>query len=136
MWFAQQNRHELTYITAFPKQAFLIDLLAYFGFKQTQTLPNGELVLEKQILHGPLPPLVGSTFDFDREHYPRFYDSQVVRKFCVPIRPDYHSNLFPEIAFLRELPLFPKDMLEPMLTRGAARTPGNTIRKSICAVRT
>jgi hypothetical protein len=66
---------------------------------------------------------------FDKEHYPRFFDGPNVRKFCVPIRPDYHRQLFPEIAFVAELPLFPSSSFSPMLSHGAARIPGNTIRK-------
>ena len=37
LWFAQHNKYDMTYVTAFPKQAFLIDLLAYYGFKHTKT---------------------------------------------------------------------------------------------------
>jgi hypothetical protein len=66
---------------------------------------------------------------FDRGHYPRFFDGPGVRKFCVPIQPDYHRRLFPEIAFGAELPLFPSSTFSPMLAHGSARTPGNTIRK-------
>jgi hypothetical protein len=72
---------------------------------------------------------VGNPFDFDRQHYPRFDDGSLVRKFCVPIQPDYHRRLFPEIAFAAELPLFPSATFGPMPTYGPARTPGNTIRK-------
>jgi hypothetical protein len=54
----------------------------------------------------------------------------VVRKFCVPIRPDYHRRLFPEIAFATKLPLFPTETLVPILPHGEERTPGNTIRKA------
>ena len=74
LWFAQQNKYDLVYVTAFPKQAFLIDLLSYYGFKATKTLPNGEIMLEKIFVTGTLPPLAVSAFDFDREHYPRFHD--------------------------------------------------------------
>ena len=66
---------------------------------------------------------------FDRRHYPRFFDGPGVRKFCVPIQPDYHRRLFPEIAFVAELPLFPSSIFSPMLAHGSARIPGNTIRK-------
>jgi GNAT superfamily N-acetyltransferase len=127
LWFAQHNKYDLTYLTAYPKQAFLIDLLSYYGFKCTKTRPNGELVLEKTLVTGRLPPLVGEAFTFDREHYPRFHDGMGTRKFCVPIKPNYHRRLFPEIAFGEELPLFPDESL--VLAHGQARTPGNTIRK-------
>jgi hypothetical protein len=129
LWFAQQNSYDLVYVTAYPKHAFLIDLLAYFGFHETKKLPNDEIMLEKTIAKGPLPPVIGDLFDSDRVHYPRFHDGNVVRKFCVPIQPDYHRRLFPEIAFGRELPLFPAETFGPILAHGQERTPGNTIRK-------
>lgn len=129
LWFAQHNRYNLAYVTAYPKQAFLIDLLPAYGFKQTKTLTNGELMLEKTFVNGPLPPLSMDVLGFDRQHYPRFFDGLSVRKFCVPIQPNYHRQLFPEIAFGTELPLFPSSAFSQMLSHGSARTPGNTIRK-------
>lgn len=137
LWFAQRNNYNLTYVTAFPKHAFLIDLLSYYGFKETETMTTGEIKFEKSILTGALPPLIGSAFDFDRQHYPRFYDGVSVAKFCVPIRPDYHRRLFPEIAFGSELPLFPIETFGLILARGQERTPGNTIRKVyLCQAKT
>jgi hypothetical protein len=92
-------------------------------------MSNGELMLEKVVATVALPSPTGPIFDFDREHYPRYYDGRDVRKFCVPIRPYYHRRLFPEIAFDAELPLFPAEKLSPMLVPGEERIPGNTIRK-------
>jgi GNAT superfamily N-acetyltransferase len=137
LWYAQLNNYDLVYVTAFPKHAFLIDLLEYYGFTETKQLANGELMLEKVILKGSLPALNQTAFDFDRLHYPRFHDGAGVRKFCVPIQPDYHRKLFPEIAFGRELPLFPTEEFGPILSRGEERTPGNTIRKVyLCRAKT
>jgi hypothetical protein len=129
LWFAQHNEYDVAYLTVFPKHAFLIDLLVYYGFRQTKTLPNGELMMEKVIAYGTLPAITGSVFEFDRMNYPRFAEGDTVRKFCVPIQPDYHRRLFPEIAFGAELPLFPKETFGLMLSHGQERTPGNTIRK-------
>ena len=129
LWFAQHNHYDLAYVTAFPKQAFLIDLLLAYGFKHTKTLASRELMLEKTFVNGPMPAVSADVFGFDRGHYPRFFDGPGVRKFCVPIQPDYHRRLFPEIAFGAELPLFPSSTFSPMLAHGSARTPGNTIRK-------
>jgi hypothetical protein len=81
LWFAQQNQYNLVYVTAFPKHAFLIDLLSYYGFKKTKNIATGEIMLEKPIVTGALPPLSGNALDFAREHYPRFHDGQSVRKF-------------------------------------------------------
>jgi hypothetical protein len=137
LWFAQRNKYDLTYVTAFPKHAFLIDLLSYYGFRETRQMPNGEIMIEKPIVHGPLGGAMGNVFSFDREHYPRFYDGPSIRKFCVPIRPDYHRRLFPEIAFVSDLPLFPSEAFGPMLAHGQERTPGNTIRKVyLCRAKT
>jgi hypothetical protein len=137
LWHAQLNDYDLVYVTAFPNHAFLIGLLKYYGFAETKQLANGEVMLEKVILKGPLPPLNQTAFDFDRLHYPRFHDGAGVRKFCVPIQPDYHRKLFPEIAFGRELPLFPIEEFGPILSRGEERTPGNTIRKVyLCRAKT
>jgi hypothetical protein len=129
LWHAQHNSYDLAYITAFPKHAFLIDLLKYYGFQETMKLGNGEVLLEKPLLKGQLPALSQPAFEFDRLNYPRFHDGPTVRKFCVPIQADYHRRLFPEIAFGRELPLFPTATFGPLLSRGGSRTPGNTIRK-------
>ena len=128
-WFAQCNKYDLTYVTAFPKHAFLIDLLSYYGFTKTKKVATGEIMLEKPILTNALPAVTGDAFDFDRRHYPRFSDGATVRKFCVQIQPDYHRRLFPEIAFVAEIPLFPTAVFGQALTFAEARRPGNTIRK-------
>jgi acetyltransferase (GNAT) family protein len=129
LWFAQHNRYDLAYLTTFPEQAFLIDLLLAYGFNHTKTLANGELMLEKTFVNELMPAVSADVLSFDRGHYPRFFDGPGVRKFCVPIQPDYHRRLFPEIAFGAELPLFPTSTFSPILAHGSTRTPGNTIRK-------
>ena len=129
LWYAQHNAYDLIYLTAFRKHAFLIGLLSYYGFEETKVLPNGEIVLEKPLLRGHLPDLRGVAVEFDKKNYPRFHDGRAVQKFCVPILSDYHRRLFPEIAFGRQLPLFPEESLWPLLKRRDSRLPGNTIRK-------
>jgi GNAT superfamily N-acetyltransferase len=129
LWFAQRNGYDLIYVTAYPKHASLIDLLTYYGFRETIKMANGEIMLEKPIARGALPAVVENVFAYDRTRYPRFLDGQAVRKFCVPIQPDYHRRLFPEIAFGTELPLFPSERFGLIFDRGQERTPGNTIRK-------
>jgi len=44
LWFAQPNHYEVVYLTTFPEQSTLIDLLEYYGFRCTYTAANGELV--------------------------------------------------------------------------------------------
>lgn len=127
LWFAQRNGYDLVYLTVFPKHGFLIDMLRYYGFTVTTERRNGEQVLEKVVMKGPLPAPTASIFKENRRYYPRFHDGDAVRKFCVPIQPDYHRRLFPEIAELKAFPTTTKQMR--ISDRGDDRTPGNTIRK-------
>jgi len=131
LWFAQRNDYDLVYLTVFPKHGFLINLLNYYGFHETRRRDNSEVFLEKVISKGPLPPINGNPLKIICQSYPRFHDGAEIRKFCVPIKPSYHRNLFPEIAFAAELPLFPHKQFSAMqnLESSSDRTPGNTIRK-------
>lgn len=131
LWFAQANAYDLAYLTAYPKQAFLIALLQQFGFQATRTMANGEQVLERQFLHGQLIDLVGTETPLvkDMEIYPRYYSGSRVSKFVVPIRPPFHTALFPEIAEAVPLPMFPNERFVVEADAGTDRTPGNTIRK-------
>jgi len=124
LWWAQNNGHELIYLTVYPKHATLIDLLTSYGFQITKSLSNGEQTLERHIYHGNLPNTrnqLGPVI-FNRNHYPRFYSGPNCRTFCVPIKPPYHAVLFPEISDRRQ-------QLTIQFDRVTDRKPGNTIRK-------
>ncbi|WP_244941528.1 hypothetical protein [Bradyrhizobium yuanmingense] len=87
--------------------------------------------MEKPILRGALPALNGSAFDFARANY------RLLANFTCQSSPSITVAFFPEIAFVRELPLFPTSDFGPILTREKDRTPGNTIRKVyLCNART
>ena len=49
--------------------------------------------------------------------YPRYLDDPTIRKFVVPILPNYHKKLFPEAAMNAEAPA------------QSTGKPGNTIKK-------
>lgn len=130
LWWAQANRFDIVYLTAFPKQSVLIRLLESYGFRETRTLHNGEKVLQRSIVHGLLPINHSEIEPLECAHayYPRYYDGPECQKFVVPIRPEYHAALFPEVAerlrpAQEQLRLFGADQLTK------TRTPGNTIRK-------
>ena len=131
LWFAQRNGYDLVYLTAYPDQEFLIDLLTRYGFRLTKAQENGEVVLEKEIFKEAFQEPVSDPLELCQERYPRFYDGLGVRKFSIPILPQYHRKLFPEIADLKPLPLFPGEVLpELYMEEGEQdRTPGNTIKK-------
>ncbi len=132
LWYAQKNRYDLVYLTAFPKQEALINLLLDYGFEVSQSKNDGELFLEKEMRNGALHlPPGQDVLTFDRIVYPRFWDGPEVQKFCVPIQGAYHQKLFPEIGFEQELPLFAGTQSRRRLlgVNVTDRTPGNTIRK-------
>jgi ribosomal protein S18 acetylase RimI-like enzyme len=132
LWHAQSNKYDVVYLTAFEKQTALISLLEKFGFKKTHTNGAGEAVFEKAMLYSVVETDEEiSVLDLDRLIYPRIFDGHSVRKFIVPIRPNYHKILFPEIAYAAPLPLFGGSRREDLIssTGRADRTPGNTIRK-------
>jgi ribosomal protein S18 acetylase RimI-like enzyme len=132
LWHAQSNKYDVVYLTAFEKQTALITLLEKFGFKKTYTNRAGEAVFEKAMIYSEIEIDEGiKALDLDRLIYPRIFDGPSVRKFIVPIRPNYHKILFPEIAYAAPLPLFGGSRREDLIssTGRADRTPGNTIRK-------
>lgn len=123
-WFAQANSYDLVYVTTYPDQVSLIDLLEYYGFSQTATKADGELIYEKPFSTAKLdrqPDL--SDFDLDRVHYPRFITGPNVRAFGVPILEEWHETLYPDLKSQKEPDLF------DALGLGGPRQPGNTIRK-------
>src|SRR3984893_14094936 len=107
LWHAQSNKYDVVYLTAFEKQTALITLLEKFGFKKTYTNATGEAVFEKAMLYSEIEIENDiDVLDLDRLIYPRIFDGPAVRKFIIPIRPNYHKILFQEIAYAAPLPLF------------------------------
>ncbi|MEA3092187.1 MAG: hypothetical protein QOJ04_3529 [Caballeronia sp.] len=124
-WFAQANNYDLVYITAYKTQEALIDLLEYYGFKNTATKADGELIYEKVFARGALAPVAGvSNFEVDRLNYPRFVTGLGIRAFAVPIKESYHDTLYPDL----KNPAQP-DLFEVLGVGGGPKRPGNTIRK-------
>jgi len=124
LWFAQANGYDLAYLTTFPRQEVLMDLLEYYGFKNAGTLPNGELIYEKRLGKTPLDRVAGiSDFDVARLNYPRFI-SRGVRGFGVPIIEEFHDTLFPDLKAIR-----PQGELFNEFGQRKPLRPGNTIRK-------
>ncbi|NHI91668.1 MAG: hypothetical protein EAX96_04130 [Candidatus Lokiarchaeota archaeon] len=92
---AIKNKMEEIYLTHFSKPLDnLVDLITEYGFKMIGKFNNGEevflkkLMLEKEDIQG-LKPL-----DILNQFYPNFYDGIKVKKFIVPIRPQFHQRLF------------------------------------------
>ena len=124
-WFAQANNYDLAYVTTYKTQAALIDLLEYYGFKNTATKADGELIYEKTFDRATLAPTADiSNFELDRLNYPRFVTRPGIRAFGVPIKEGYHDTLYPDLRNPAQ-----QDLFEAVGIGGGPKRPGNTIRK-------
>jgi hypothetical protein len=127
---AIKNKRDELYLTHFTKQEEdrLVDLIKEFGFNQAAKTSDGEAVYVKNIypIRNAYTPI-----EIDKQFYPGFYDGEKVKKFLIPIQPQYHDRLF--IDWLgRQHSLF-----EFSKTGAELITEGNTIKKAyICHSKT
>lgn len=86
-----------TYLTHFRREDdVLINLIENYGFESVGFLKknNEEVFLKKLIpMEKKLSPVETS-----KKYYPSFRDSPYVRKFLVPIIPEFHDRLFPDFS--------------------------------------
>ncbi|WP_148291214.1 GNAT family N-acetyltransferase [Methylobacterium sp. B1] len=124
---AQQNGFDFLYLTTYPKQVALLDLIERFGFETSMENAAEEIVAVKPIRRTRLEISDRSDLaDVLRKNYPRFSIQDPVSLFAIPIQWRFHRQLFPEAARLTPMPLFGDETLD---LRQAGRKPGNTIRK-------
>lgn len=125
LWFAHTNKYDSAYVTTYEDQDALISLLEYYGFRQTGTKSDGELIFERYFKFDILSAEGDeSSYEADRKNYPRFVVKEDTQAFGVPILEDYHDILFPDLRN----PTQP-DMLRDFVGADTTRRPGNTIRK-------
>ncbi|MFZ3383251.1 MAG: hypothetical protein WA144_04930 [Candidatus Methanoperedens sp.] len=108
-----------TYLTHFRKEDdVLINLIENYGFESVGFLKkNNEEVFMKKLI--PIEKNL-SPVETSKKYYPSFRDSQYVKKFLVPIMPDFHDRLFPDFS-QRQMKL--TDYSE-------INIPGNAIKKA------
>lgn len=93
---AENNLSEI-YLTHFTeKEDKLVFLISHFGFKHAGILPenNNEDVYIKKLYPGADAYNKLTPLKISEDYYPSFYDGDKVRKFVIPIRPEYHNRLF------------------------------------------
>ena len=108
-----------TYLTHFRKEDdALINLIESYGFETAGFLKkNNEEVLIKKLI--PIENKL-SALDISKKYYPSFKDSPDIRKFLVPIIPEYHDRLFPDF----------KQRQMRITEYSEMNIPGNAIRKA------
>jgi len=102
----------------------LVELITEYGFRHVGTNSRGEAIYMKELFPEPTEFKGLSPFDITKLYYPSYYDGAAVKKFIVPIRPQYHSRLFTN---------YKDRQIELAESAGYFIVEGNTIRKAyIC----
>lgn len=113
--FATDNRCENIFVHTSEGQFYLLELLKDFGFEQ-QGMYGTEIMLVKK--HPVSAPDVDiPAIDYARLYFPHYRKDSSVQKFLVPIQPQYHQILFPDLA--RQAQLF-----------GGSSVAGNAIKQA------
>lgn len=97
--YATSNRLENIFIHGDVDQhKFLFELLEDFGFVRVGVHPGADsrdaVYLKRHPINPPPSPL--DAFEYLRAYFPHFRQEPSIRKFIVPIRPQFHSILFPD----------------------------------------
>ncbi len=108
-----------TYLTHFRKEDdVLINLIENYGFETVGFLTkNNEEVFLKQLM--PIEKKL-SPVEISKKYYPSFMDSPDVKKFLVPIVPEYHDRHFPDY----------KERQMKISDYSEINIPGNAIKKA------
>ncbi|UBF28054.1 GNAT family N-acetyltransferase [Kovacikia minuta CCNUW1] len=102
--YTSKNDYSSIYITTFPKQVELINLLENFGFQPLSLLSNvDEFVFSKALKFSPSDYELCSPLEFNIRFGPHQAKFDGVQAFMVPIVPKYHKILFPESETQLEL---------------------------------
>lgn len=87
--------HELdqVYLTHYAdEEDYLVDLIESYGFEHASNRADGEEIFLKRLT--PSVDADSNPIETANQYYPSFYDGPDVKKFIVPVRPEYHNKLF------------------------------------------
>ena len=86
VWYVINNKHAEDYIIIY---------LSNLGYKAA-VKDNGEDIFVKELLVDKDKIASMQPLEISKMFYPSLYDGDKVKKFLVPIRPEYHQRLFTE----------------------------------------
>lgn len=104
---ATAHRLEEIFIHGDDQDHFLFGLLQDFGFSHIGLHPGSggrDAVYLKEHPINPPTNLLNS-FAYLRQYFPHFRRDEAVKKFIVPIKPEYHDVLFPDYPFAKDIQL-------------------------------
>lgn len=94
--FATDNRCENIFVHTSGDQFYLLELLSDFGF-QRRGMYGTDIMLVKA--HPSSPPVEDvPALDYAKLYFPHYRKDASVQKFLVPIQPQYHQILFPDLV--------------------------------------
>lgn len=115
--YADKNKYQYLYFTTFPKHDELIDFAKSFGFYCIERPGHEEIIMQKSLEFSEEDIRCHSPLDFHIKFGPRITKFSPNATFIVPIIPQFHDILFPEV--IEEPLLFPD-----------SRPCGNSIKKA------
>jgi len=119
--FAIRNNIDELYLTHFIKpDDYLVELIENFGFYRVAKKGEEDVFIKKLIPDRKITDPI----EISKKFYPCFYDGEKVKKFIIPIRPEYHNKLFTDYQ-PRQPSLF-----EFGESGGELIIEGNTIKKA------
>lgn len=93
--YAVKNGLDELYLTHFTREEdYLVDLIAEYGFEKKAVNRRGEDVFVKELFPDEERVKSFPSPEISKRFYPSLYDGEDVKKFVVPIRPEYHNRLF------------------------------------------
>jgi L-amino acid N-acyltransferase YncA len=95
--YISSNSFRSAYLTVYKHHRELVRLLEVFGFEQIDVNPNGESVMAKRFRSNQLDIEALSCLDAHIRFGPPYIKFDGNKIFIVPIKPKWHSLLFPEL---------------------------------------
>ncbi len=96
--YADNNNYDYIYFTTFPKYDDLIAFSESFGFSVfNKQCKNGELIVYKKLTYSSQDIEDMSPLEFHIKYGPRRVLFKGNNTFLIPIKPIFHSALFPEL---------------------------------------
>lgn len=120
--FSINNNLAEIYLTSFTKpNDYLVNLIMEYGFDPVARNRRGEDIFIKELAVNKEKIRCFSPTEIAKKFYPIFYDGDKVKKFLVPIHPEYHKRLFPK--YKARQTILPEHLGEFIVE-------GNTIKKA------
>lgn len=124
--YCVENNIFETYLTHFAKEDDdLVGLIRDFGFESVGNNERGEDVYIKELVSGNKTL---RAIEISKKYYPSYKDSLQIKKFIIPIIPEFHKRLFPEQEKIKQLTL--DEFIKGYRPVTQVDIPGNTIKKA------